>query len=349
MEKQSFGKRLIVTLCALTLMTGLLFTFTPNAISAKPEVVWNYSIWGSPRYFTAGLEVWAKEMLQKTNGRWKIKIHYGAVLSPPKQILEGLQGGLFEAGTVTPAYYPGKIPLHTVGDLPFIGPPTVAKFGMMNTGLWEHPALRKELLKWNVLPLMPQGHSANQVLGNKAIRKVEDLKGVRIRIGGEVARVLKTFGAVPTMVPAPEVFESLQRGTIDAAGFPLASHCAFGTPDVSKYAMLNISLGTFICFSGVSKKAWDALPEEFKKIHMDFSKRSPQIWEEAYKPFDEKCLATMKKKLEIVDFPASERSKLMARAEAVFEKWVKAREKQGLPGRDVLNHYLKKRKVIAGF
>jgi len=55
-----------------------------------------------------------------------------------------------------------------------------------------------------------------------------------------------------------------------------------------------------------------------------------------------------KKHLEWIDFSESERDKLVAKAEEVYEKWVEAREKEGLPGRDVLNYYLEKRKELTG-
>ena len=49
-----------------------------------------------------------------------------------------------------------------------------------------------------------------------------------------------------------------------------------------------------------------------------------------------------------IDFPSSERDKIVAKAEAVYDRWVKAREKQGLPGKEILNYYLEKRKEITG-
>ena len=186
-------------------------------------------------------------------------------------------------------------------------------------------------------------------MGNKAIRTVKDLDGARIRIGGEIAKVLKEFGAVPTLVPAPEVYEAVSRGTIDLVGFPYAyGYGSFKTYEVSKYVSLPMSLGTMSCFYIANKDAWDALPAEFKKYHMEWYNNSPAIWHAAFKKADDKWVPEFKKYVEFIDFPKSERDKLVGKAEAVYERWVKRMEKQGLPGRDVLNYYLQKRKELTG-
>ena len=350
MEKKLFRRRFVVVFCSLIIMVGLLFTLAPAAISAEKVYNWNFSLWGGKRAWTAPLHDWAADMEKKTNGRWKIKLHYGGVLAPPKENYDGIKAGMFEAAGICAAYTPGKNPLHTVSELPFIAPNENKDIIQMMSELWKHPALKKELLKWNAVPLLPSALCQYHLMGNKPVRTVEDLKGKRIRIGGEIAKVLKEFGAVPTLVPAPEVYEAVSRGTIDLVGFPWTySYGSYKTYEVSKYVSLPLSLGTMSCFYIANKDAWDALPDEFKKYNMAWYNRSPAIWHAAFKKADDKWIPIFKKRLEFIDFPKSERDKIVEKAEAVYERWVKAREKQGLPGRDVLNYYLKKRKGLIGY
>ena len=349
MVKKVFRKRYVVVLCSLIIMVGFLFSLPPKAISAEKTINWNLSIWGGKRAWTRPLHEWAADMENKTNGRWKIKIHYGAVLAPPKEALDGIRAGMFEAAGICCAYTPGKVPLHTVAELPFIAPDENIHIFKMTEALWRHPALKKELLKWNAVPLLSAGLCQYHLMGNKKVRTAEDLKGKRIRMGGEIGKVLRAMGAVPTLVPAPEVYESLSRGTIDLVGFPWTyAYGAYKCYEVSKYASFPVSLGTMNCPYIANKDAWDALPEEFKKYHMEWYDKSPEVWAAEYKKADDKWLPIFKKKLEFIDFPASERNKIVAKAEEFYEKWVKAREKEGLPGRDILNYYLKKRKELTG-
>jgi|SaaInl7_200m_RNA_FD_contig_121_86999_length_2224_multi_7_in_0_out_0_3 TRAP-type C4-dicarboxylate transport system substrate-binding protein len=329
-------------------ITGIVMSFFPTAAVSK-TINWNLSLWSGKRAWTKPVHVWADAMEKKTNGQWKIKIHYGGVLAPPKENWDGLKAGMFEAAAFCAAYTPGKIPLHTVQELPFMAPDGTANIAKMWIALWEHPAMKKELLKWNAVPLLPAGHAQFQLMGNKKITKVSDLKGVRIRAGGEIAKVLKEFGAVPTLLPAPEVFEAIDRGTIDLVAFPYSyAFGSFKVYEVSKYAMDGISLGTMGCAYVANKDAWDALPDEFKKIHMEWYKQAPQVWDDEYVAADKKWIPIFKKNLDLTTFPASERAKLVAKAQGIYDKWVAAREKAGLPGKEILEYYLKKRKEITG-
>ena len=349
MVKEIFKKRSLVILFSLAILVGFVFTLAPKAISAVKVYEWNFSLWGGKRAWSAPLHDWAADMEKKTNGRWKIKLHYGGVLAPSKENYDGIKAGMFEAAGICAAYTPGKNPLHRVSELPFIAPNKNKDIVQMVVEMWKHPALKKELLKWNAVPLLPSALPQYHLMGNKAIRTVADLKGARIRIGGDIARVLKEFGAVPTLVPAPEVYEAVSRGTIDLVGFPYAyGYGSYKIYEVSKYVSIPLSLGTMNCFYIANKNAWDALPEEFKKYHMEWYYKSPDIWAAEFKKADDKWIPEFKKKVEYIDFPKSERDKLVAKAEAVYEKWVKDREKEGLPGKEVLNYYLKKRKELTG-
>ena len=347
MGKQFFSIRCLAVLCSAIIMVGFVLAVPPKAISAQKVVNWNISVWGGKRAATVPLHDFVADMEKKTNGLWKIKIHYGAVLAPPKEQLDGIRAGMFEGAYFAPVYAPGKTYLHTVAELPFISPSKNKDISQIIIELWKHPAIKKELLKWNAVPLLPTPLPQYQLLGKKPLKTVEDFNGMRIRVGGEIARVLKKFGAVPTLMPAPEVYEAIARGTIDAVTFAWYAHGAYKIHEVSDYAC-NIAVGTLQMLLIANKDAYDALPEEFKKYHREWYNKSPEIWADQYQKADDKWLPIFKEKLDFSVFPTSERNKLIAKSEEVYEKWVKAREKEGLPGRDVLNYYLEKRKEITG-
>jgi len=51
---------------------------------------------------------------------------------------------------------------------------------------------------------------------NKEINSVKDLEGLKMRIPGFGGKVMAGVGAVPTNIPAGELYQALERGTIDA-------------------------------------------------------------------------------------------------------------------------------------
>jgi len=344
------GNKYVAILLTLTIMIGLSCVFPSPAVSEEKIIKWNLNVWGGPRAWTKPMERWAADMAKYTDGKWQIKIHYGAVLSPAKEALDGIKSGMFEASGMCNAYAPNKLPLHRVLELPFLPPTETIHIQLMQHAMWEHPALKKELLRWNAVPLLPAGLPTYHLMGNKALRSVSDFDGTRIRIGGDIAKVLKEFGAVPTLVPAPEVYETISRGTIDLVGLPYTYALgSYKIWEVSKYLNIPLTLGTMSCPVLASKTAWDALPDEFKKIHKVWYDLAPYMWAEEYAKADRKWIPIFKKNQEFIEFPASEREKIVAKAQAVYDEWVEEMEKKGLPGREVLNYYLEKRKEIAGY
>lgn len=181
------------------------------------------------------------------------------------------------------------------------------------------------------MPLLPGTICTYNLMGNKRLDTVEDFKGARIRIGGEIGRALRMFGAVPTLMPVPELYESVDKGTVDLAGLPWSfAFGAFKIHEVSKYAIVGLNLGTMACSYIANKKAFDALPEEFKKIHRQWYEKAPYEWGKEYDTLNHKWVEEVfKKRLEFIEFPPEERAKLVKKAKTIWEEWVKKWEKKG--------------------
>ena len=60
-------------------------------------------------------------------------------------------------------------------------------------------------------------------------KSLADWKGMRIRALGQQGKAMQKLGAVPTSVPAPDVYTSMDRGLIDAAGFAYYAHESYRT------------------------------------------------------------------------------------------------------------------------
>jgi hypothetical protein len=75
-----------------------------------------------------------------------------------------------------------------------------------------------------------------------------------------------------------------------------------------------------------------------------------QIWGEEYKKGDERWIPIYKKQgIEFMKFAPESRAKLVSKAEGVYKKWIERMEKKGLPGKEVFDYFMAKRKEIAGF
>jgi TRAP-type C4-dicarboxylate transport system substrate-binding protein len=164
------------------------------------------------------------------------------------------------------------------------------------------------------------------------------MKGVKMRISGLNAKALQVFGAVPTMVTAPEGYTALERGTIDSFGFPYSyTFGAYKMYEVSKYVTEGMAMSGFMCFQGISTKAWDKLPSDLKAKLPEAQKVAGEALKAAYKKADDKWIPIFKQKLEVTAFPPAERAKLAAGASKFWEEWVKQQEAAGRPGRQMLD------------
>ena len=309
-----------------------------TAASAQ-TVVWNHNIFGPPRAVTAGIEAMVEFFKKESNGGLEIKIAYGAALGPEKQVPESIKSGGYEGGQMCAGYYPNKFPLLSVMELPFLAPRSLEDNAKVNHAVLSHPLIVKEMAeRWNIKYFGPTFLPVYEFMGNKRIASVADMKGVKMRISGLNAQSLQAFGAVPTMVTAPEGYTALERGTIDSFGFPYAyTFGAYKMYEVAKYVTDGMAMSGFMCFQGVSLNAWNKLPDNLKAKLPQAQELANAALFKAYKDADEKWIPIFKQKLEVTPFPPAERAKLVAASGPIWEQWVKDQEAAGRPGREMLN------------
>lgn len=303
------------------------------------KAVWNHNIFGPPRAVTTGIEAMVEFYKKESNGAFEIKIAYGAALGPERQAPEAVKSGGYEGAQMCAGYYPNKLPLLSVGELPFLLPRNLEDRAKVEHALLSHPLIAKEMAdRWNIKYFGPTFLPAYEFMGNKRIASVDDMKGVKMRISGLNAKALQAFGAVPTMVTAPEGYTALERGTIDSFGFPYSyTFGAYKLYEVSKYVTEGLAMSGFECFQGVSLRAWNKLPEGLKAKLPQAQELATAALLKAYRTADEKWIPIFKEKLEVTPFPPAERVKLAAGATKIWEEWVKEQEAAGRPGREILN------------
>lgn len=308
-----------------------------GGVLAQP-VTWKAGLFGPPRSPTKPAEWWAQELAARTGGQVKVEMVYGEALAKATEIPDALRAGGFEMGMYCTSYYPGKFPLFSVLDLPFLAPDDMTALAKAQLALAGHPALAAELKRWNTMLLLPMPLPQYQIMGQKRIDKVSDFKGLRIRVSGEMARALEDFGAVKSLVPAPEVYTSLERGVVDAVTFPSTyAFYSYRVHEVAKYFIDRISLGAQPCFYGVNLAAWGRLSSEQQKLMLELREAAIPRFAEVYAGDDAKNNEAFRQKgVQRIEFPAAERAKLVANTEKHWNAWADGMEKRGLPGKALL-------------
>jgi len=302
---------------------------------ATAETTWRASLWSPPRAATQPFEWYAKEVAAKTGGQLKIEFAYSKGKAPEAAAV--LKSGAAEMAYFCAQYFPDTMPLATVLDLPMFAPEKISVMGRVELALADHPAIQAELKQWNTKMLIPLPLPQYQLMGTRRVAKLDDFKGAKLRISGEMGKVLQEYGALISVIPSNESNAALKAGTLDVVALPYpSSFASFKIDDASKYVTEKISLGAPLCYLGASQKAWDALPAGVQKLMLSLRQPAVAQYEEIYAREDAPNIAAFKAKgLQFADFSPVDRARLLARAIKVWQAWVEEREKQGLKGKEV--------------
>ncbi len=290
-----------------------------------PKLKWNFSLWGKPRAFTAGIERLSALVKEKTGGNWQIVLHYGAALSKSRENLDGISIGAFEGAGFCNFYHPQKNPALMVLTMPFLPMSSWENNRKIREAVYAHPAVKKELAKWNAMIYVSSYLPQYEFLGKgKPPMQLSDWKGMTVRAGGGVGRAMKVLGATPTSSTATEVYTGVQQGTMDAASFPFTySHVAYKIHEVTDWYTANLSPGTSDCPMVFAISAYDKLPAQYKKLLADVHEDVVKTQIQAYIDIDKKNLPMLKAKLKEVRYSEKTLAEFRAAAgKPVIDKWI---------------------------
>src|SRR5215210_8476892 len=191
----------------------------PAIAQSNPEIKWRYTASWPKALDTlyGGCEYFAKRIAEMSDNKFQIQPFASGEIVPGLQVLDAVQNGTVEIGNTALYYYWGKDPAFTFG--------TALPFGVNTRGMnaWlrfgEGQNLMNELFaKFNAIGFAA-GNTGAQMGGffRKEINTVDDLKGLKFRVGGFAGTILQKLGVVPQQLAAGDIYPALEKGTIDAA------------------------------------------------------------------------------------------------------------------------------------
>jgi TRAP-type C4-dicarboxylate transport system substrate-binding protein len=309
-----------------------------------PEVTWRVSLWGKRRAFTESLEFISKTVKERTGGKFKFQLYYGEQLSKSKENLDSVAVGAIDAALVCQSYHPGKLPAANVLDMPFL---PITNFDVqyeVSNAIFNHPAVKKDFARWKAIifaiNILPQYEYMGK---GKPPNSVADFKGMRLRALGGMGRSAKKIGAVPTTVPASETYTALQRGTVDAIGFPFTyAFSAYKLDEVADWYTTNMSLGTVNCPIVANKGSWDKLPKQYKDLLNGLKRQAVEFQAAAYAKKDNENLKKWPKMMKAITIPEDQMAEFRKKAgRPLWEEWIKEVEPNVPEARELLELLLK--------
>ena len=213
-------------------------------------------------------DVFAKKVADMTGGKFVITTHAAGELVPAFGVLDAVSNATVEMANTAPYYFFGKDPTYALD--------CAIPFGLnsrqMTAWMFEGNGLKltREFYAKVGITNFPMGNTGAQMGGwyRKEIKSLADIKGLKFRVGGFGGKVIERLGAVPQNIPGGEIYQALEKGTIDAAEW-------VGPYDDLKLGFNKVAPNYYYpgWWEGgpqldlyINQKAYDALTPEYKAI-----------------------------------------------------------------------------------
>ena len=214
-----------------------------------------------------GVEKFAQRVKDISGGSLEIKLYPKNTLVPALAVFDAASSGQIDAFHSGPYYWKGKNSAFSLySGLPFGFTSEEINSWMLFGGgleLW-----REQYAKYNLYPFM--GGNTNIQMGGwfrKPIESLADMKGLKMRIPGLGGEVFAKMGVNPILLPAGEIYTSLERGVIDATEWVgPALDIKMGFYKVAPYYYSGWHEPGSILELTFNKKSWDKLPQEYKAM-----------------------------------------------------------------------------------
>jgi TRAP-type mannitol/chloroaromatic compound transport system substrate-binding protein len=159
----------------------------------------------------------AERVAALTDNNFQIMPFAAGEIVPPLQVLDAVQNATVECGYTPSFFYVGKDPTFAFDTAMPFGLNARQQAAWVNEG-GGFDLMRKFYKTYGVLHF-PAGNTGAQMGGwfRKEINSVDDLRGLKMRVGGLGAQILAKLGVVPQQIAPGDLYPSLERGVIDAA------------------------------------------------------------------------------------------------------------------------------------
>lgn len=246
--------------------------------------------------YAIGARAFKDEVEKNSKGRITIQLYPNRQLGDEKQMAEGLQFGTVDAGVITNGALAQIEPTLQILDLPFLYPDAEKVDRVVDGKIGEQIAKKVEGKGILVLGFMGGGfrHMINNV---RPVNKPEDVKNVKYRVMQNPIYIdmFSSLGGNAVPMAWAEVYTAVQQGTLDGLELPISVIESLKVNEITKY--LSLTHHTYSVIELLVSKRWfDKLPADLKKVVRDAGKVATLAQRKAFRENEAKQLASLKAK-----------------------------------------------------
>lgn len=301
------------------LATAALATVGIAAAQEKTIKFANQNAAGHP--IVQGMEKFAEIVAAKSGGKLKVQVFPSGQLGSDQANVTALQGGTLEMASMNSGIFASQVKDFAVFDLPFM-----FANGKEADAVVDGPFGHKLHTKLEEKGIVGLGYYElgfrNITNSKRPITKVEDIEGLKLRVIPNPINVdwVKALGANPTPLPFPELYAALEQKAVDGQENPVATIWGAKLQEVQKYMTLtNHQYNPQSVV--ISKKFWDTLSADEKKILQDAATESSKFQRQQARASVASTIDNLKKAgMTINELPPAELGKLVEKMKPVITK-----------------------------
>lgn len=334
-------KGLILGIVIIFVIVAAISIYSCAKKETGPAVELSYANFFPPAHFNAVLgEEWAKEIEKRTNGRVTFTYYPGGALLKGPGMYDGIVKGLTDVGMSLFAYTAGRFPTMEALDLP-MGYPS-GKVATFVANDFYNKFKPEELQEVKLFYL--HAHGPGLLHSKKAVKTMDDIKGLKIRCTGFSAKAATALGGVPVAMPQGAAYEALQKGVVEATLAPMEVLKGWNQAEVIKYTTECSSVGyTTAMYVIMNLDKWNSLPKDvqkvFEKVSEEWISKHAEGWDTADQDGRQ---FTLDKGNEIIPLSEEESARWVEAVRPVIDEYAQSLEDKGLPGKEYVE-FIQKR------
>ena len=307
---RGLGKGMAVVGLAMIFMAGPVMSVHAAPITVRTVSAWSRAAQFETQQFLTFIDMIQKEADQKYPGQLVIDYKGAGEVIPTQQQVEALRTGMVDMILTAASYYTSIMPVMDTMSLTSMTPAEERKAGV-NDYLEK---LHNTTANAHYLARLGSGDLFHVFLG-KPVQKVDDFKGMKIRVSPTHIAFMKSLGAEPVVTPPSEIYTAMERAVVVGYIQPVASIRTMGLLPVTKY-MLRPGFYQPIVLVLMNLDFWNKLPGNLKDLLTDNMKKAENMaMENIRKKLNGELEEFKKAGVNLIQLPPSEAAKFSKMAD----------------------------------
>jgi tripartite ATP-independent transporter DctP family solute receptor len=256
---------------------------------------------GNPRH-EASVK-FAEVVKARSGGRIEVQVAPSAQLGDDAAMVTALRTGALDMSANSQGAVANVVPEYAAFGMPFLFSSQAHAWKVMDGAAGK--ALADKSAEKGLVLLGTWDNGIRQMTNSKrAISKVEDMKGLKMRVPPDATLVdiMKSLGAESQQIKFAELYVALQQGVVDGQENPLVNIHASKLYEVQKHLALTNHQFQMTPFL-MSKRSWDRLSDADRKAVQEAAAEATALQRRLSQEADDKLLAELKAKGVLVSTP----------------------------------------------